>query len=110
LIHPDACGSSPERSLLRCLKFSCHGDPTVPHYYPYDGDLQRRNLYRPWRQLSEGAQPKADQMLWCSGVYVGRGYGSLNTNMTTDILRIKQNKGGLVGEGGRDIREAQVCV
>lgn len=30
-------------------------------------------------------------------------------NMTADILRVKQNKGGLVGEGGR-VLEAQVCV
>ena len=67
------------------------------------------NLYRPPRQLNEGAQPKADRMLWGSGVYVGRGYGSLNMNMTADILRIKQDKGGLVGEGDW-VLEAQVCV
>lgn len=35
---------------------------------------------------------------------------NIKINMIIDISRIKQNKVGLVGERGRDIREAQVCV
>ena len=41
---------------------------------------------------------------------MGKEYGSLNLDMTRDILRIEGNEWGLVGEGGKDNREAQACA
>lgn len=108
LIHPDACGSSPESRSLRSLKFSCHRDLTVLHD-PYKGILQRRNLYRPWGHLSKGAKPKAGQMLQCFWVYLGKEYGSLNVNITIEVSEIRQNKLGVVGdERGRHMKEAHI--
>ena len=83
---------------------------TLPHHHPYEGSLQRRNLFRPWGQLSKGAELKADQILWCPGVYMGEEFENLNVNITTEVSRIKQDSLGSVDERGRDFMEVQVCV
>lgn len=110
LIHSDACSSSPKTRLLEVSQIIFHGASTLPHHHPYEGSLQRRGLCRPWGQLSDGAELKADQMLWCLGVYVGKEFESLNINITTEVSRIKQDNLGSVHERGRDFREVQVCV
>lgn len=52
----------------------------------------------------KGAETKADQILGCSGVYMGKEFGSLNIHITTEVSRIKQNQLGLVDERGRHSR------
>lgn len=57
---------------------------------------------QPWGQLGKGAEPKADQRLRCSRVYVGKEFGSLNIHIPTEVSRIKQNQLGFVDERSRD--------
>jgi hypothetical protein len=81
---------------LECLKFSCPGEPMIPHHHPCEGSLQTESLFRPWEQLSKGSRSNAFLMLWCSGVYVGKGYGRRKTRFIIEISGIE-----LVEETGR---------
>lgn len=88
---------------LRPLKVSCHRDPVVPHHHLMKG-VYGGETCTALGTSGKGVETKTDQILGCSGLYMGKEFGSLNIHITTEVLRIKQNQLGLVDERGRHSR------